>query len=348
MEKNYLRFVLLVIFTFLGNLGFAQSGIYESYVIVDSGSGNQWFDLNYNSPLFEFQGSNLGTFTSANALYIKGGQNRIYKCGSDDIISGWLNYRVYPSGSPSGGYSGINLNAIIDNFSGAACSGSGDNQDWTTDNNFVDEIISTLGTAYGNYTIEVYTLADYTYSTGSGVHYINNGGSNYTATFIFCDATVGPVFNAVPADVSVECTGDVPVMTDLGWTDNCDGTGTVTGSDSALVGGACGGTITRTWAYTDSHVNPSSATQIITVDDTTDPTASNQAAVNVQCIGDVPVVDISAVTDEADNCTASPTVAHVSDVSDNGTCPEVITRTYRNSAATMKRTVSNRRSETRR
>ena len=38
--------------------------------------------------------------------------------------------------------------------------------------------------------------------------------------------------------------------------------------------------------------------------------------------------DITVVTDEADNCTAAPVVAFVSDVSDGNTCPEVITRTY--------------------
>ena len=38
--------------------------------------------------------------------------------------------------------------------------------------------------------------------------------------------------------------------------------------------------------------------------------------------------DITVVTDEADNCTAAPMVAFVSDVSDGNTCPEVITRTY--------------------
>jgi hypothetical protein len=38
--------------------------------------------------------------------------------------------------------------------------------------------------------------------------------------------------------------------------------------------------------------------------------------------------DIAVVTDEADNCTAAPTVAFVGDVSDGNTCPEVITRTY--------------------
>ncbi len=37
---------------------------------------------------------------------------------------------------------------------------------------------------------------------------------------------------------------------------------------------------------------------------------------------------LHAVTDEADNCTATPLVAFVSDVSDGNSCPEVITRTY--------------------
>ena len=48
---------------------------------------------------------------------------------------------------------------------------------------------------------------------------------------------------------------------------------------------------------------------------------------NVECIGDAPV-DVLAVTDEADNCTAAPVVTWLGDVSDGNTCPEVITRTY--------------------
>ena len=63
-------------------------------------------------------------------------------------------------------------------------------------------------------------------------------------------------------------------------------------------------------------------------DDTTNPTASNPADINVQCAADVPAVDISVVTDEVDNCTTNPTVAFVSDVSDGNFNPEVITRTY--------------------
>ncbi|NAS14466.1 BspA family leucine-rich repeat surface protein, partial [Poritiphilus flavus] len=64
------------------------------------------------------------------------------------------------------------------------------------------------------------------------------------------------------------------------------------------------------------------------VEDTA-PTASNPASVSVKCSSDVPAADIAVVTDESDNCTASPTVTFVSDVSDGNSNPEVITRTYR-------------------
>jgi gliding motility-associated-like protein len=57
------------------------------------------------------------------------------------------------------------------------------------------------------------------------------------------------------------------------------------------------------------------------------PTASNPAPISVQCIADVPAPDVLVVIDEADNCQI-PTVAFVSDVSDNQSCPETITRTY--------------------
>src|SRR5690606_30947809 len=42
----------------------------------------------------------------------------------------------------------------------------------------------------------------------------------------------------------------------------------------------------------------------------------------------VPAADPTLITDEADNCGTIPTVTHLSDVSDGGACPEIITRTY--------------------
>ena len=79
-----------------------------------------------------------------------------------------------------------------------------------------------------------------------------------------------------PGDVTVECIEDVPAMTNLDWTDNCDAGGSVAGVDGPLVGGECGGTITRTWNVSDACGNPAETrTQIITVDDTTDPEIIN-------------------------------------------------------------------------
>ncbi|KAF5038809.1 hypothetical protein DSECCO2_550440 [anaerobic digester metagenome] len=60
-------------------------------------------------------------------------------------------------------------------------------------------------------------------------------------------------------------------MISLTWTDNCDGTGSVTGTDVSD-GNTCPEVITRTWSYTDACGNISTVTQTITVDDITDPT----------------------------------------------------------------------------
>ncbi|MFT5859653.1 MAG: gliding motility-associated-like protein, partial [Flavobacteriaceae bacterium] len=153
-------------------------------------------------------------------------------------------------------------------------------------------------------------------------------GNNATETqTITVQDTQVPVFSAPPAALTVECVGDVPLMTDLGWTDNCDGAGNVTGADGALIGGACGGTITRTWTYTDACGNNATVTQTITVDDTTLPTASNPATTTAPG-GPAPAADPLVVIDEADNCTVNPIVAFVGEVSDNNPCPETITRTY--------------------
>ena len=158
--------------------------------------------------------------------------------------------------------------------------------------------------------------------------YTDNCGNAATATqTITINDTQDPVLDPAPADVTVECVGDIPAMTDLNWTDNCDGAGTVTGVDSPIPANLCGGTITRTWTYTDNCGNVATATQTITIDDTTPPTATNPATTTVPG-GPAPAIDPTIVIDEADNCTANPVVAFVSESSDGNPCPETITRIY--------------------
>ena len=149
------------------------------------------------------------------------------------------------------------------------------------------------------------------------------GNSASVSQIITINDNIAPVFNAIPADITVQCYGDVPVITDLVWTDNCDGTGSVVGVEYALVGDYCGGTITRTWSYTDACGNNTTEYQVITIDDSTLPTASNP----LPQIGLPPAFDATQVTDEADNC-GIPTVTFGGDVSNGLLCPEIITRTY--------------------
>jgi gliding motility-associated-like protein len=150
-----------------------------------------------------------------------------------------------------------------------------------------------------------------------------------TQTIIVSDVIAPTASNPLP--VNVECIGDVPAVDILVVTDEADNQvnpPTVTHVSDVSDGNTCPEIITRTYNVADDCGNNIDVYQTITVDDITNPTATNPLTTDVQCIGDVPVVDINVVTDEADNCTAAPVVALVSEVSDGNTCPETITRTY--------------------
>jgi len=128
---------------------------------------------------------------------------------------------------------------------------------------------------------------------------------------------------ATLTDITAEC--EITSLTAPTATDNC--AGTVTGTHNVTLPITTQGTTLVTWTYDDGNGNTSSQTQNVVITDVTDPTASNPASINVECVSEVPVPDITVVTDAADNC-GPPTVAWVDDVSDGNICPETITRTY--------------------
>ena len=115
------------------------------------------------------------------------------------------------------------------------------------------------------------------------------------------DITVPEI--SCPAGFSVQCVEDVPICdpADATATDNC-GEVTITCGQGALVGGNCGGTITNTYTATDECGNTATCTQIITIDDTTDPVISCPSDFTVQCIEDVPPCNSGDAT-ATDNCT---------------------------------------------
>ncbi|WP_165366229.1 HYR-like domain-containing protein [Brumimicrobium glaciale] len=135
-----------------------------------------------------------------------------------------------------------------------------------------------------------------------------------------------------PNDTTVQCIGDVPVVDILSITDeadNCLAIPIVTHVSDVSDGNTCPEIITRTYNIEDKCGNNIDVVQTITIDDDILPTASNPDTIFVDCLADVPLPDVTVVTDEADNCTVNPMVAFVSDNSNGNTCNgEEITRIY--------------------
>jgi len=142
-----------------------------------------------------------------------------------------------------------------------------------------------------------------------------------------------------PTEVDVQCINNIPatdisVVTDAA--DNCTTTPTVAWVSDTNNGGdgttASPYVVSRTYSVTDDAGNSINVVQTITVVDNTPPSASNPAAVNIQCIEDIPTSDISVVTDAVDNCTTTPTIAWASDSNNGGlgttASPYVLNRTY--------------------
>jgi hypothetical protein len=127
---------------------------------------------------------------------------------------------------------------------------------------------------------------------------------------------ITPPTASIPAPITVDCIGEVPAADILVVTDEADNCTTNPVVAFVSDGATCPETIIRTYSVTDDCGNSTNVTQTITINDITPPTASNPAPVSVNCIVDVPTADILVITDEADNCTANPVVAFISDVSD--------------------------------
>ena len=146
---------------------------------------------------------------------------------------------------------------------------------------------TTAGDAAGNYTIvRTFTATD-------------DAGNSASATqTITVQDTTAPEFTFVPADYTVECSDEMP-MDDATASDNC-GEVTIEVSSETIAGDAAGNyTIVRTFTATDDAGNSSSATQTITVQDTTAPEFTFVPAdYTVECSDEMPMDDATA----SDNC----------------------------------------------
>ena len=90
-----------------------------------------------------------------------------------------------------------------------------------------------------------------------------------TTQVIMVEDTTAPVFTMVPEDYTAECDAEHPML-DAEAMDAC-GSSLSLDTDTDYNGCFSSYTVTRTWTATDDCGNGSSATQVITIVDTTAP-----------------------------------------------------------------------------
>ena len=156
------------------------------------------------------------------------------------------------------------------------------------------------------------------------------GNVGYTTRTINVVDTTGPILQNVPADVTVECSEDLPSGEGVTATDNCDAVVDIVFADVSSPGNCAQNyTIERTFRAYDDCGNETVATQIINVVDRTAPVFStdNQASFEFSC-DEVPAGSTADVVNPTadDNCGL---VTLTYDESETGTaCNRIITRDW--------------------
>jgi hypothetical protein len=169
-------------------VAFASSGIFGSYIGVDTGGGNTWYGAQQpgSNYLTAFNGLNLGTFTIGSSVLISGGEVLTYKNGGSDVTGAALEWRVnqLTPTSSTGTFASIGIgfttNATFNDAANNTFSSGGD-QKWSS---IASNPNILLGLTSGTYELEVFLRA----SSTDGTHFSNNGGNNFIANF-----TVVPV-----------------------------------------------------------------------------------------------------------------------------------------------------------
>jgi hypothetical protein len=116
---------------------------------------------------------NLGTFdiTLGQTLTLDGGSLLTFKNSGSNVTGAFLDYRIFPAGSPSGGFTEVSLPFNEDNVNAA----SGD-QRWATEGLTVNLL---AGLPNGNYELSVFLRE----TSSDGGAFSSQSGANYAADF---------------------------------------------------------------------------------------------------------------------------------------------------------------------
>lgn len=177
-----------------------QTGIFQSYIVTAqngtiNGSTSYGTSGNANIGASTSNGSagalttteagapNLGSYNIYFNTLTLNGQVLTFKNSGGDVTAAFLNYRIYPTGSPSGSFSSINLgfssDATFSDIGGGTYTNGGD-QLWangTPLNLLAASGFSGIGSQ--QYTLEVF----FSINSNLGDRFNSANGNNYYATF---------------------------------------------------------------------------------------------------------------------------------------------------------------------
>ena len=153
--------------------------------------------------------------------------------------------------------------------------------------------------------------------------YDDCGNSASDTQTIVIDDTIDPILVGVPSNSTAEC-DQVPAPAEVTAEDNCAFDLTVSFSETEPVELECGYYIIRTWSVIDYCSNEASASQIITVVDTTPPTANiSSEEITIECGSDIPAFNPIW----SDNCDDSPIPSAIS-ATGFIDCVQIISQVY--------------------
>ena len=129
--------------------------------------------------------------------------------------------------------------------------------------------VKTEGNCTGSYSItRTWTAAD------------SCGNSTTASQTITVKDTTGPVFSSLPEPTTISCP-NTPVFAFATATDECGSDFSLTFNDVKTEGNCAGSySITRTWTATDTCGNSATASQTITIEDTTGPITTTEFSTN--------------------------------------------------------------------
>ncbi len=164
---------------------------------------------------------------------------------------------------------------------------------------------------------------------GGDFYYAGEKSSNHIGKWTITQDHFPPLLVNVPSDRNFDC-HTIPSPANVTAEDNRDGSLSVVFTETETPGSGCPEVkvITRTWTAEDAAGNVASASQIIRVEDKTSPSITVPTDKTVAC-GDPTDPSATGIAKATDNCEGHVTITF-SDVTNNGTCPEVsiIERTW--------------------